>query len=168
MKKIRITSNIHKTGVSVFSFCNEIILRSHSKAFQKSVKVPIIQSKYLDSLNKTKFFSHILFVSKSGKTPSTQYQVEIFQALSSIAIKITTQLSLSAFQTQIFCQISTQMVEISSPSVVGIITNNISVVYFVLSSWIFVSKLCFSSCFKTQTLSITVESIVQRVAISKE
>jgi hypothetical protein len=85
-------------------------------------------------LNKTKFFSHILFASKSGKTHSTQYQVDIFQALSLIAISMTTQLSLSAFQTQIFCQISVQTEEISSQSVEGIITSNISVVYFVLNS----------------------------------
>jgi hypothetical protein len=111
------------------SFCREIILGSPSKAFQKSFKVHIIQSKYLDSLNKTKFFSHILFANKSGKTHSTPYQVDIFQSLSSITISTTTQLSLSAFHTHSFCQISVQTEEISSQFVEGIITNKISVVY---------------------------------------
>jgi hypothetical protein len=149
------------------SFCREIMLGSQEKALSKSDKVQVIQSKYLDSLNKTKFFSHILFASKSGKTHSIQYPVDIFQALSLIAISITTQLSLSAFQTQIFCQISVQTEDISSPFVEGIITNKISVVYFVLNSCIFASIEVFSSCFKTQTLSITEESIFHKVAISK-
>jgi hypothetical protein len=81
-----------------------------------------------------KFFSQILFVSKSGNTHSTQYQVEIFQALSSIAINIITQLSLSDFQTQTFCHISVQSAEISAQSVLGIIITNISAVYLSLKS----------------------------------
>jgi hypothetical protein len=81
---------------------------------------------------------------------------------------MTTQLSLSAFQTQTFCQISVQIVEISSQSVVFIITNKISVVYFVLNSCIFVSIEVISSVFNIPTLSINDESIFHKVAISNE
>jgi hypothetical protein len=75
---------------------------------------------------------------------------------------------LSAFQTQTFCQISVQIVEISSQSVVFIITNKISVVYFVLNSCIFVSIEVISSVFNIPTLSINDESIFHKVAISNE
>gem|GEM_PF-3542415 len=133
--KTKIISIIQRVGVSSGLSCkSEIILESHENAFSKSSKPHIIPSKYLLSLNNTKFFSQIFFVRISGKTHSTQYQVAIFHDLSSIAIRTTNQLSLSFFQTQISCQISVDTDDMSSPSVVGIITNNISAVYLSLIS----------------------------------
>jgi len=167
--KTKIISIIQRVGVSSGLSCkSEIILESHENAFSKSSKPHIIPSKYLLSLNNTKFFSQIFFVRISGKTHSTQYQVAIFHDLSSIAIRTTNQLSLSFFQTQISCQISVDTDDMSSPSVVGIITNNISAVYLSLISWIFDSMFCFSVSFKTHTLSTIYEFIFHKDDISKD
>ena len=151
---IDITSS-HSSQVVFELFFSDTILGSHSKAFQKSFKSQEIQSKYFHSLNKIKFFSQSLFVSISGKTHSTQYQVEIFHSLSSIAIKTTTQLSLSFFHTQTSCHIWVQTLDIFSPESVFSKTTKTSVVYFWFKLDIWFSSKFLSSLFNTQAWSIT-------------
>lgn len=151
-----------------FSFWEEIILLSQEKTVSISFKSQYIPSKYFCSLKREKCFSHNLFTSKSGKTHSTPYPVEIFQARSSSAIKMTTPLSISDFQTHTFCHISVPKEVISWPFVVEIITKNISAVYLFRISSILVSMSFFSSEERIFTWSITEESIGPKVFISNQ
>lgn len=159
--------NQSKSDGLFWLFNEEIILVSQEKALSKSFKAQIIPSLNFHSLKSIKLFSPIFFVSKSGSTHSTQYQVAIFQALSSFAISITTQLSVSALPTQTFCPISVATLPISSPDVVEIIMVSISVVYLFLSSLIFVSISLISWFDRVDVVSITEELIVHKLVISK-
>lgn len=153
---------------SLFSLWEEIILSSPAKTFSISVKSQYIPSKYSHSLKRAKCLTHNLLVSKSGKTHSTPYPVEIFQARSLRAISITTPLSVSAFHTPSWCHISVPNEAMSCPSVVGIISKSISVVYVSLISCIFFSICIFSSLVSSETLSITGEWMGSKLSTSNQ